>query len=65
MPPNLTPRQADCLRLLEEGLTSVMIADRLSLSIHTVNKYFVAVCQRLNVRNRTEALALAIRLNLI
>jgi DNA-binding CsgD family transcriptional regulator len=65
MSPLLTPRQSDCLRLLGEGLTSMMIADRLHISIHTVNKYFVSVCRRLKVRNRAEALAMAIRLDLI
>jgi DNA-binding CsgD family transcriptional regulator len=65
MKSTLTPRQIDCLRLLSEGLTAMMIADKLSLSTHTVNKYFSEVCRRLKVRTRTQAVALAIRLDLI
>jgi DNA-binding CsgD family transcriptional regulator len=61
----LTPRQIDCLRLLSQGFSSMMIAEDLQISKHTVNKYFLSICRRLNVRNRTQALALAIRLDLI
>lgn len=61
----LSPRQLDCVRLLAEGCTSVMIAQRLSLSVHTVNQYISEACLRLNVRNRTQLVAEAMRLGLL
>ena len=65
MPPSaLSPRQLDCVRLLADGLTSMMIAERLGLSVHTVNQHIAMACVRLKVRNRTQLVAEAIRLNL-
>jgi DNA-binding CsgD family transcriptional regulator len=61
----LSPRHQECLRLLADGLTSPMIARRLRISPYTVDKYFAALCRRLAVKRRAQALALAIRRNLI
>lgn len=61
----LSPRQLDCVRLLADGLTSMMIAQRLGLSVHTVNQHIAAACVRLKVRNRTQLVAEAIRLGLV
>lgn len=66
MPPSaLSPRQLDCVRLLADGLTSMMIAQRLGLSVHTVNQHIAQACVRLRVRNRTQLVAEAIRLGLV
>ncbi len=61
----LSPRQLECVRLLATGFTSAMIGKRLNLSPHTVNQYIAEACTRLNVRNRTQLVAEAIRLGLV
>jgi DNA-binding CsgD family transcriptional regulator len=60
----LTPRQADVLALLAEGLSNAEIAERLSLSTKTVDHHISAVLGKLGVANRAHAAAVAHRLNL-
>jgi DNA-binding CsgD family transcriptional regulator len=60
----LTPRQADVLALLAEGLSNAEIADRLTLSAKTVDHHVSAVLGKLGVTNRGQAAAVAHRLNL-
>jgi DNA-binding NarL/FixJ family response regulator len=58
-PAGLTRRQADVLALLAEGLTNAEIADRLVLSVRTVDTHVAAILDRLGVRTRREAAAVA------
>lgn len=51
----LTDREADVLRLLELGLTDRVIAEALTISIHTVETHVRSVLHKLGVRNRSEA----------
>jgi DNA-binding CsgD family transcriptional regulator len=60
----LTPRQADVLALIVEGLTNAEIATRLTLSTKTVDHHISAVLGKLGVRTRGQAAAAAHRLNL-
>jgi DNA-binding NarL/FixJ family response regulator len=53
--PQLTPREHDVLRLLSLGLSNSAIADRLGLSLKTVNNNTSAIFTKLNVATRTEA----------
>jgi DNA-binding CsgD family transcriptional regulator len=62
---HLSPRQVDCLRLAARGQTSVEIAETLGISPRTVDQYIGQACERLKVRNRTQAVAKAIALGLI
>jgi DNA-binding NarL/FixJ family response regulator len=57
--PQLTPREHDVLRLLAQGLSNSVIADRLGLSLKTVNNNTSAIFTKLNVGTRTEAAILA------
>ncbi|MGW3350091.1 helix-turn-helix transcriptional regulator [Nonomuraea rubra] len=59
----LTPRQADVLALLAEGLSNAEIAARLSLSAKTVDHHISAVLGKLGVTSRGQAAALAHRMN--
>jgi DNA-binding CsgD family transcriptional regulator len=61
----LSPRQIECLQLAARGLTSAQIAHDLGISARTVDQYFGEACERLRVRNRTQAVARAIALELI
>ncbi|MCX6032954.1 MAG: response regulator transcription factor [Chloroflexi bacterium] len=58
-------RDLDCLRLLRAGKTNREIAKTLSLSEQTVKNILSLLYAKLNVSNRTEAVAVALQSNLI
>ncbi|HEV2778469.1 MAG TPA: AAA family ATPase [Actinophytocola sp.] len=58
-PAGLTNRQADVLDLLAGGLTNAEIADRLVLSVRTVDHHVSTILSKLGVSSRREAGALA------
>lgn len=62
---HLSPRQIECLRLAAAGKTSSEIAAALGISSRTVDQYFGEACERLNVRNRIQAVAKALTLGLL
>ncbi|MBS0307010.1 MAG: response regulator transcription factor [Proteobacteria bacterium] len=51
----LTPRQAEVLGLLLQGLPNKLIARQLNLSVETVKDHVAAVLRALNVHTRTQA----------
>lgn len=53
----LTARQAEILDLLAEGLTNAQIADRLFVSLRTVENHVSAVLMKLDVPSREAAVA--------
>lgn len=61
----LTPRETEALRLIAAGRTNQQIADLLFISKHTVAKHVENICGKLQVQNRTEAAAIAIRNGLV
>jgi DNA-binding NarL/FixJ family response regulator len=58
-PFGLTPRQADVLELLSDGLSNPEIAERLALSPKTVDHHVAAVLAKLDVHSRKAAVAVA------
>ena len=58
---NLTPRQAEVLRLLERGRSTKQIAEELHLSTETVRNHVRHVLKALGVHTRLEAVAVARR----
>lgn len=58
-PGGLTPRQLDILILLDDGLTSTEIAERLFLSRRTVDNHVASILDRLGVTTRSRAVATA------
>ena len=57
----LTPREADILRLVAQGLGDAQIAERLFLSPHTVHRHIANVRTKLDVPSRAAAVAHATR----
>lgn len=62
---DLTPREREVLALLATGKSNKQIGDALTLSHGTVRVYVSRILAKLGVGNRTEAVALAIRNNLL
>ena len=54
-PAGLTARQLAVLELLREGLTNAEIAERLVLSVRTVDHHVAAILSKLGVSSRREA----------
>ena len=52
----LTKREAEILRLIQKGLLSKEIADKLCVSIHTVNIHRQNLLRKLGVQNSIEAI---------
>jgi ketose-bisphosphate aldolase len=57
--PALTERERQVRRLMEQGLPDKVIAERLVLSVKTVEKHAGAVLRKTGARNRAELAALA------
>jgi DNA-binding NarL/FixJ family response regulator len=57
--PTLTDREREVRGLMEQGLPDKVIAERLVLSVKTVEKHAGAVLRKTGARNRTELAALA------
>jgi DNA-binding NarL/FixJ family response regulator len=61
----LSSRELDVLRLAADGFDTEEIADRLAYSARTVTSVFHDITRRFQLRNRTHAVAYAIREGLI
>jgi DNA-binding NarL/FixJ family response regulator len=56
----LTPREVEVLRLVVDGLRNAEIAERLYLSVKTVDHHVSAILRKLGVRSRGEAATTAV-----
>jgi predicted ATPase/DNA-binding NarL/FixJ family response regulator len=61
----LSPREYEVLQHVAEGLTNRQIADRLIISVATVNYHVTSVLYKLGADNRTQAVMLASQRGLI
>ena len=61
----LTPREAEVLTLLAEGMSNKGIARRLGISVHTAKFHVGALIDKLDAVGRTDAVAHAARRGVI
>lgn len=61
----LSKRQIEILSMLAKGDGSKQIADKLNISVHTVNRHRQDILSALKVNNSSSAVEIAMRLNLI
>ncbi|KAF0996363.1 response regulator transcription factor [Geobacillus sp. TFV-3] len=62
---SLSPREIEVLKLLADGASTLEAACQLYLSEFTVRDYISSALRKLHAKNRTEAVAKALRLGLI
>jgi DNA-binding CsgD family transcriptional regulator len=62
---DLTDRELECLFWIAEGKTSDEIAMILGISRNTINNYITSVMRKTATKTRSEAIALAVRNNLV
>jgi two-component system response regulator NreC len=62
---NLTPREQEVLILIAEGLSNAEIADKLVISIKTVDRHRENIMRKLNMHSRIDLVKYAIRRGLI
>ncbi len=63
--PKLTPRQLEILSYMAKGLTNRDISDMLHIQQDTVEEHVNIILAKLDAANRTEAVAVALRKQLL
>lgn len=63
--PELSPRQREILDAITRGLTNQDIATLLGISLDMVKQHMTALLQKMNVANRSEAVAIALKKHLL
>lgn len=63
--PNISPREHEVLKLAADGLTNKEIASKLGIGMYTVRDHLRNVYEKLEVVDRAQAVATAMRLHLI
>lgn len=61
----ITDRELDVIRLISEGLSNKLIADRLELSTHTVNTHRKNIMAKLSIPNTAGIVMFAVKNNLL
>jgi two-component system response regulator NreC len=62
---DLTPRELEVLTLIAEGLTNAEIADRLVISVKTVDRHRENLMRKLNLHHRIDLVKYALKMGLI
>ena len=62
---NLTEREIAILKYIAIGYNNNKISKKLYISIHTVKAHICSIVKKLNAKNRTNAVYLALKSNLI
>lgn len=61
----ITDRELDVIRLISEGLSNKLIADKLELSTHTVNTHRKNIMTKLNIQNTAGIVMFAVKHKLL
>lgn len=61
----ITDRELDIIRLISEGLSNKLIADKLELSTHTVNTHRKNIMNKLNIANTAGIVMFAVKNKLL
>jgi len=61
MPSQLTPREEDVLMLVVQGLTNKAIAQKLQISVHTVESHLHHIYMKIDAESRSQAVAWYVR----
>jgi DNA-binding NarL/FixJ family response regulator len=61
----ITDRELDVIRLISEGLSNKLIADKLELSTHTINTHRKNIMSKLNIPNTAGIVMFAVKNNLL
>ena len=61
----ITDRELDIIRLISEGLSNKLIADKLELSTHTVNTHRKNIMNKLNIQNTAGIVMFAVKNKLL
>lgn len=61
----ITDRELDVIRLISEGLSNKLIADKLELSTHTVNTHRKNIMTKLNIQNTAGIVMFAVKNKLL
>jgi DNA-binding NarL/FixJ family response regulator len=64
-PEPLTPRELEVLTLMGQGRSNAEIADTLAIASRTAKVHVQNILSKLGASNRTEAVSIAVRQNLI
>jgi DNA-binding NarL/FixJ family response regulator len=64
-PPVLTERQKEILKFVTNGLRNSDVARQLGISTDAVKQHLNAICNKLGAVNRAEAIAIALRKQLL
>lgn len=61
----LTEREITVLKLIMEGYANRQISKRIYISTHTVKAHIGSIMRKLNAKNRTNAVYIALKNNLL
>ena len=61
----LTEREQKIMELLAKGMSNQTISKNLNISVHTTKAHLESIYDKLNVKNRVQAVIKSILLNLI
>jgi DNA-binding NarL/FixJ family response regulator len=61
----ISPREEEVLQLIAEGCSTPEVAARLYISQKTVKNHLASIYEKLNARDRTQAVLLAVRMGIV
>ena len=61
----ITKREEEVLQLIAEGLSTTEVATKLFISVKTVKNHLASVYQKLDSRDRTQAVVRAVKMGII